>query len=264
MRYSSIARSRLFLKHYFKSKNAYHIHSPFVFEFYQKVLKNKEAKPPTIIENLREEASRNQKLLEIEDFGAGSKGQPGIYYKKSLAQLARKAARRKREGKFLYNLCKFYQPQKGLELGTQLGFSAMYQLSGNPGMDFHTLEGSNSIAQEAQNHFSKAKMSPRLSVGEFSESLASIDWNSWQPDYVFLDGNHTYQATIDYVSYLLPLMAKPGIVVLDDIYWSEGMQRAWEEIVAIPEITVSIDLFVFGVCFVSRPQAKEHFSFSLY
>ena len=40
-----------------------------------------------------------------------------------------------------------------------------------------------------------------------------------------------------------------SIFVFDDIYWSEGMQRAWKEICANKEVTLSVDLFYFGIVF---------------
>ena len=53
---------------------------------------------------------------------------------------------------------------------------------------------------------------------------------------------------------------KPGsILIFDDIHWSAEMEEAWEEIKKNPEVTVSIDVFQFGICFMRREQAKEDF-----
>jgi hypothetical protein len=55
-------------------------------------------------------------------------------------------------------------------------------------------------------------------------------------------------------------MASPqACMVFDDIYWSEGMAAAWTEIKADPAVTVSIDLFHFGLVFFRKESPKENF-----
>jgi len=51
-----------------------------------------------------------------------------------------------------------------------------------------------------------------------------------------------------------------SIFVFDDIYWSEEMQQAWKEICAHNEVTLSLDLFYFGIVFFrTENKEKEHF-----
>jgi hypothetical protein len=51
-----------------------------------------------------------------------------------------------------------------------------------------------------------------------------------------------------------------SIFVFDDIYWSEGMQKAWTEICAHKDVTLSLDLFYFGIVFFrTENKEKEHF-----
>ena len=47
--------------------------------------------------------------------------------------------------------------------------------------------------------------------------------------------------------------------IFDDIYWSKEMQEAWLEIKNHPKVTVTIDVFHFGIVFFREEQAKEHF-----
>ena len=48
--------------------------------------------------------------------------------------------------------------------------------------------------------------------------------------------------------------------MFDDIYWSDGMQKAWKEICANKEVTLSLDLFKFGIVFFkTENKQKEHF-----
>ena len=46
----------------------------------------------------------------------------------------------------------------------------------------------------------------------------------------YVDANHTYEATMRYVHYLLPRMNEKGMYGFDDIHYSEEMERAWKEL----------------------------------
>ncbi|NJW55521.1 class I SAM-dependent methyltransferase, partial [Salinimicrobium sp. CDJ15-91] len=58
---------------------------------------------------------------------------------------------------------------------------------------------------------------------------------------------------------LLPTIHNNSVMIFDDIHWSKGMEEAWEEIKAHPEVRVTIDTFQWGLVFFRREQEKEHF-----
>lgn len=41
------------------------------------------------------------------------------------------------------------------------------------------------------------------------------------------------------------------------------MQQAWQQVKQLPQVTVSIDLFHFGLLFFRKEQVKEHFKLAL-
>jgi hypothetical protein len=53
-----------------------------------------------------------------------------------------------------------------------------------------------------------------------------------------------------YVDRVLPNLAPRAVVVMDDIHWSDGMERSWRRVEADPRIAVSIDLLGYGLCLV--------------
>ena len=61
---------------------------------------------------------------------------------------------------------------------------------------------------------------------------------------VFIDGNHTYEATMIYYK----LFAGSMCIVFDDIAWSTDMIRAWRKIKLI-RAGSAIDLFKMGIVF---------------
>ena len=76
---------------------------------------------------------------------------------------------------------------------------------------------------------------------------------------VYVDANHTYEATKRYVDYLLPRVTQKGIIVLDDIHYSEGMEQAWAELKADPRVTTTMDLYHCGILFVDPHYLKRHY-----
>ncbi|MEZ4776160.1 MAG: class I SAM-dependent methyltransferase [Bacteroidia bacterium] len=211
------------------------------------------------IELLRKAFQQRKQTIALTDFGAGKGGSGSGKTQRTLGQIARLSARRPREGNLLYRLCQHFQPGTCLELGTNMGISSLYQLAALKNSRFITLEGSSALAEIAQKNIEDFGFQAEVHVGEFSALLAKLDLSEIKPDYVFLDGNHRYEPTISYVQTILPHISPGGILILDDIYWSAEMKKAWETICALPEVTVSLDLFFMGICFIRRPQAKEHF-----
>lgn len=213
-----------------------------------------------LVEGIRGALLQNQRILEWDDLGAGFQGKTHKKVQRSIAQIARNSAKSPKEGAFLYRLCAHYQPQRLLEFGTNLGISTLYMMSAVPHAQCITVEGIAAFAAVAADNFAQAGFAPKQLVGEFAGVLAGQNnFADFRPDFVYLDGNHQYEATVAYFRALLPHIADGGMVVLDDIYWSAGMKQAWREISSLDEVSVSIDLFHFGICLIRKRQAKEHF-----
>lgn len=52
---------------------------------------------------------------------------------------------------------------------------------------------------------------------------------------------------------------KEGIIIIDDIYWSAGMRKAWREIVQQNLDCVTIDLYRMGIIFVRDSITPGHY-----
>ena len=250
-----------YIEYQWQAQGAYRLHSPFVYHLYTKVMPHRHSAIGDRIEALKSRLRLSDEVVEIRDFGAGTAGKEQLVVNKPLAELVRYVSRRRKEGELLYRLCTHFQPKRCLEFGTHLGISGLYQCAAlEQGSRFVTMEGAEALAERARTHFAEFGYTPEILTGEFSGTLSTqLDLATYKPDYVFIDGNHREQATLDYFHQVLPHIPNEGIIIFDDIHWSAGMQRAWEEIIRHPEVTVSIDLFFLGICFIRRKQAKEHF-----
>jgi predicted O-methyltransferase YrrM len=252
-----------YLQYLFSSVGPHGVHSPFVYHLLTQVINDKTEYPAyKKVEQLRKELLRNQQQVTLQDFGAG--GERNAEYKRSIAKIAKTSAKPAKYAQLLYRLCQYHKPKYMLELGTSLGVSTAYQAMGaNRGNDieFITLEGSEQVAKLAQKNFETLgiEKSIQVGVGNFDETLENHLSKFKQLDYVFFDGNHRYQPTINYFNQCLPLAYGGSLFIFDDIRWSKEMEKAWEEIKNHPQVTVTIDLFFIGLVYFKKDQTKQHF-----
>ncbi len=241
------------------------IHSPFVYELATKILPDKRPYDGyRQAEAVRKQLLRDNTLITVTDYGAGAGNNGKKSYQRAIKDIARTSAKPSKLAKLLYRLCAHYKPQYLLELGTSLGVSTIYQAkaaaTNNPnGYTFITLEGSESTASIAQKNVEECGLNIQIGVGNFDETLPLYLKQFPQLDYVFFDGNHRYQPTINYFNHCLPLAHENTLFVFDDIRWSEEMEQAWEEIKNHPQVTVTVDLFFMGLVFFRKGQVKQHF-----
>lgn len=249
--------------HYFRKASNGHghgIHSPFVFQFINKILNDKTQYPAyTPVEALRKELKKDRTVLAIEDFGAGSVVDKTK--ERSVASIASHAAKPKKYGQLLYRMVKQYQPQTILELGTSLGITTAYLSQAHPSAKVLTFEGAKTIAEKAKNNFDLLNLQNiRLIEGNFNDTLNPAISSIPSIDFVFIDGNHRKDSAINYFTSILSKTNNFSIVILDDIHWSAEMEEAWNYCKDHAAVTLSIDLFFMGILFFRKEiLEKQHF-----
>jgi len=259
------SKGRLLLKclqYYFTASNSkgHGMHSPFVFEFITKILNDKTVYPAYAKGvALRNQLLNDNRILEIEDFGAGS-----VVDKKnerSISSIAKNAAKPKKFGQLLFRMVKHYQPATILELGTSLGITTSYFSLAKPDARLVTMEGSKEIADAARQNFQNLELKNiELVEGNFDNTLSSVVRGLLSVDFAFIDGNHRKEPTEKYFKELLAKTNNDSILVFDDIHWSSEMEAAWETIKKDAAVTCSIDLFFIGIVFFRKEfKEKQHF-----
>jgi predicted O-methyltransferase YrrM len=237
------------------------IHSPFVFEFVTKVLGDKTRYPEyETIEQLRQQLLKDNNVLIVQDFGAGSIRDKTD--QRTIASIAGNAAKPARFGQLLYRMVKYYQPRNILELGTSLGLTTSYLSLAKPDSNILTMEGASAVAAKARQNFDKLNIQNiSLIDGNFDQSLSSVLLRMPQVDFVFVDGNHRREPTERYFSQLLPAVNSNSILIFDDIHWSRDMEQAWQTIMGHSTVRCSFDLFFVGILFFRKEfKEKQHFS----
>ncbi len=145
-----------------------------------------------------------------------------------------------------------------VELGTGMGISTLYLSSGSPDTPLHSIERDKERAALAAQLIGRCCPGPAsIHGGEMDEKLEGLMPLIPHRFMAFVDGNHHYEPTVDYVRKLLDRAGEEAVIVMDDIYWSRGMQRAWRELLTWPEVRVSIDLFHMGILLLRKDLQKS-------
>lgn len=249
------------LRYFWRARTIYDVHSPFVVEVVKAVIEDeRHFYAFSEIEALREKMLQSQVQLAIQDYGAGSK--INLNATRTIADLTRNAAVPAEVGQQLFRLAHFCKPKTILELGTSLGISTLYLASGASNAQVLTIEGSPDIAAKAQQHFEILKRENiQLKQGAFQKVLPEALKTLPQLDFLFLDGDHREAASWQYFTQCLENAHENSVFVIADIHWSEEMERVWKRMQAHARVTLSMDLYHFGILFFRTENLQpEHFT----
>ena len=250
-----------YLNYYIKSKTRYRIHSTFIYDFINNVLRDetKYEDYERLWDNRCYLATKTDPI-ETVDFGSGAGSRK---YKTSylpLKKIVKLRTHPKKRLELLYRISKFSKANNILEFGTAAGISATYLWSATPDSKFVTMEGCANLASKAEERFHDLKMDGiKLKVGNFDTNLDTTLKEFKTLDLVFFDGNHREEPTLRYYESCVELSNESSIFVFDDIHWSSGMERAWNKIKDDQRVSVTIDLFWFGLVFFKKGIEKQDF-----
>ena len=261
--YSPFRIAKKYLHYYITAGNGrgHGIHSPFVYNFIRNVLIDRTAYPAyKQVENLRELLLKDNTMIEVEDMGAGSA--LDNKRQRSVASIARHAAKPKKLAQLLFRIVRHYSPMNIVELGTSLGISSSYMALANRDARIITGEGSKAVAKYAKRNFAALHLDQvQVIEGNFDDTLPAMLAQLPQVDLAFIDGNHREEPALRYFNQLISKTHAASIIILDDIHWSKEMESAWATIRQHPSVRLTIDLFFFGLVFFNEDiKVKQHFT----
>ena len=254
-----------YIKFLLKSTNQHGVHSPFVYDLITKCFYDKTKYDVySVILNYKKELLKNNTKIKVTDLGVGSHVLK--HKERSVAQMAKNAGSTYKRAKLLVRLTNYFKPESVLELGTSLGIATQALSLGNKKANITTVEGCPNISEFTKSNFEKYSLkntctersrSINLITGNFDDVTKDLKSNNF--DFIFFDGNHQKEATLQYFETLLQTTNNDSVFIFDDIYWSKNMTEAWETIKQHPKVTVTIDTFYWGFVFFRKEQVKEHF-----
>lgn len=239
------------------------IHSPYLFQLVRFVLRDENSYYCFAdIERRRELLLACEDTLDVVDYGsAGSK--EGTHVQRRVCDIAKTHLESARVGQVLFRILNFMgeeqkRPLEILELGTSLGVTTAYLASADSRNRVVTMEGSEAVLKVAQGIWRTLRLENiEWQVGNIDDTL--YRYARERVDFAYVDANHTYEATMRYTDYLLDRMAEKGIIAIDDIHYSEEMERAWKELKQDPRVTTTMDVYHMGLIFVDPHYLKRHY-----
>lgn len=255
-------------KFIFSAKTRFQIHSPFLFELINQVLKNiLHFEESDQIEAYYKDLRKDKSLFQKEDFGA--RGMSGV---RSISDEVLSSSAKPAKGKILFNLVKYFQCKTILELGTSLGVGTLYLALAQKNFErkqLLTIEGNEALCEITKTklknslHFKDHIDHVTFLLGNFDNVLQKALSDFETLDLIYFDGNHRKEPTLRYFQQCLPKIHNGSIMVFDDIHWSKGMEEAWQQIKESPSISQTIDLYHLGLVFFDRNLTKQDFKLNL-
>lgn len=224
------------------------VNNSFIHEFEQHVLNKKIVHPGfSTIEKYRSCLVRSTDPLQPFDIGAGTKS---VYKRRTIGNFARVASVNKVYGQLLFRLVNYYMPNRIIELGTALGISTMYLALGNADAEVTTVEANPQLAGIAAENFHVNGFNNITVVNNtFDRYIAGFVPDNAAKTLIFIDGNHSYEATLQYYKQFGSIPGSANMLIFDDINWSHEMAQAWKSITGSAVSGVKIDLFHMGILF---------------
>jgi predicted O-methyltransferase YrrM len=253
-----IYRIKSFAKFIYKAKPlaGYGIHSPFVFNFASNVLlsANRKNIPLPEIKKLLKQLKSDTRSLNVSDYGAGAEEKSK---KRKVLQIVQHASTHLSYCRLLFRVTQEIRPNTIIELGTSFGISTTALSLAAPYSIIYTIEGSEEIALVAKENFEKLGLKNiKQYIGRFEEHLDKIINEIQVPFMVYIDGNHCYEPTLRYFKAFAGIANNDCTIIIDDIHWSDQMEKAWSEICDLPGTTIKLDLYQMGIVFFNQGLPK--------
>jgi predicted O-methyltransferase YrrM len=251
-----------FFRFYRTAVTKYQLHSTFVFELAYAVLEDQRRFYAfRDVEALRQKMLASAVAVNVADYGTGGVGE--ATKQRTVRSIVRQAGSSVWQGQLLFRLANHLRPTTMLELGSSVGISAMYLASAVREARFLTLEGSPELAHVARMNLEWLGLSQNVEVreGTFEQQLAPALQDLKKLDFVFFDGNHRPEPTLQYFETCLAFAHEKTVFVFDDVHGSPGMSHAWEQIKKHPRVRLSLDFFEISLVFFDPDfREKQHFN----
>lgn len=261
-----------YIQHLFygKHRKGHGIHSPYLFQFVNGVVFNgNRVDVPADIINAHNDLRKNPDDIPsaVDEILRGAPSKVDSRKIRTIRSFVRGSSVSKSQAALLYRIVQSFNPEMILELGTGLGVSTIYLAAGlaeissqDQGLvKVHTIEGDPARADFSQKLFKRLELNGvKVHCGDVEEKMKELAEKLPGRFLAFVDANHQYEPTLRYVRLLVNRAGEESIIVLDDIYWSRGMSRAWKEVISWPEVRQSLDLFHMGILLLRKDLHKSH------
>lgn len=249
-----------YFKHYLTANNRHGTHSPFVYKLADEVIYDFSSKKVyEFIENQRNSFLTDPKKITIADFSNHNTLKP-IHLKK-ISLISKEELKTLQLAQLVYRLLNHLKPKNILTLDTSLSINTAYLAIENPLTTVLALEPCGEKALLSKQLYSNLELKNiSLQIGSFDDLLPKSIATIAQLDFVYINGNITNAATLNYFNCCLPKLHQGSLVIIKGINKNKEMSEAWDAIKNNSKVTITINLFWLGLVYFRKGQAKEHFN----
>ncbi|HEX6227711.1 MAG TPA: class I SAM-dependent methyltransferase [Chryseolinea sp.] len=247
-----------FFTYWLDAVDEHSLHSPFLFDFFTRVLKKEFSHPDfEALARSRQKLATDHRVINITDFGSGSLKMKSPSRK--ISDIASISVTPEKYSRLYTRIIRHYNCKHILELGTSLGLNTLYLAKAQEGIRVATIEGSVETAQVAKKMLDEhGAKNVQLILGNIDQALPTYLSGSEKIDFAFIDANHRRGPTLNYFELILEKTHDETVVVLDDIHYSKEMEEAWQQIQAHKRVFTSIDLYRCGLTFFNPALTKQN------
>jgi predicted O-methyltransferase YrrM len=251
---------KAFINHWLDAVEEHSLHSPFFFDFYDKIINTVSEEDFSEIENIRANLLKNESIVNVNDLGSGSTVSALQDNNRKIGDIAATSLTPANLAQLYFRICQYTEVHNVVELGTSMGLTSLY-FSELPDCKVHTFEGSHALANVALTNFEYLeKKNIRLVEGDIAHTLPRfLQDNLAKIGFALVDANHRYAPTMQYFEWLMKRFNEKSIMVIDDIHHSPEMERAWKELKKHYLVYGSVDLFRCGILFFEPGLNRQHF-----
>ena len=248
------------------------VHSPYLFEWVRMVMSDTHAYNIwSDIEEVRLQLLASDEVVDFVDYGSGKRVLNNkVHDVRRVRDIAKGSLAKKKYAQMLFRLVNWlgHQLREGnggltvVELGTSFGVTTAYLAGVDKNDKVYTYEGCEAVAKIAKENWKILGMNNIESrIGEIREEKLYSDIKN--VDVAFIDANHTYEATLKYFDVLASKVHEKSVIVVDDIHYTEEMEKAWIEICEDDRVTSTIDLYQMGLVFFDKHYWKRNYKMRL-
>ncbi|WP_422359003.1 O-methyltransferase [Reichenbachiella sp.] len=210
------------------------------------------------VEAIRHRLLSDSREIQMNRFGSGSS--LSAPRSKQVKIIAQAGISNRKQSEILFNLLEYQSCKVVLELGTSLGLNTIYMSEPSCVERVVTIDGNAELCKIAKEHFSELELK---NVEHINSDIDTYLLQTNQTfDFVYIDANHTYEATMRYFSMTLGHLSNSGTIVIDDINWSPEMSKAWLEIQHDYPEYLYVENDKIGIVFVNVESVKGHYILS--
>jgi hypothetical protein len=234
-------------------RGGYGVHSPFAFDLITAVIEERRVYYCyETLEGIRRQLRQEKRKIS---YGAD---------RSTLRKILRKEGFSLQGYRLLFRLTNYFRPQQTLVIGSGLGLTPLYVTAYSGKTTCLVFEPEPSLAVIARNVVGKYAHAPIHvydKIFDGSELLGKVDFIVWRNISSASSGDEARQTDHSFAFFeqLLPYVTEKSLLVVGDIYASSAKKQLWKKICAHPAVSVTFDLYSFGLVFFNSKLYRQRY-----